>query len=297
VLQSFHCLPFALIGVVSIQPGVPGQQPPTTSRSYVASEVPDTPAGLQSQVDELVRIGKTHDQTNWQIVLGTFSLPDAESWLQANFAPEHLAQLMQDYSRTRDGHLGHISWVIGQHQDAPNFHIQVAPSEMPSPPSDSGPESSLPLPLHPVGVQNFRLTPIADSGSMPPSWVNSFVYADGHFRVVGGTYPFWSEQLQSLRASPSAGPIAYNVRAARILHKVSPKYPKKARKERVQGVVRLHAIIGKDGTVHELSVISGPALLTDAALQAVRQWRYEPTLLNGEPVEVDTTIDVIFALN
>jgi protein TonB len=124
---------------------------------------------------------------------------------------------------------------------------------------------------------------------MPPSWVSSFVYADGHFRVVGGTYPFWSE--------PSTGPIAYNVPAARILHRVSPKYPKKARKERVQGVVRLHAIIGKDGTLHELCVISGPALLTDAALQAVRQWRYEPTLLKGQPVEVDTTIDVIFKLN
>jgi len=289
VSQSFNCLLFALLGVLCIQPGAQAQQPPTTSHSYVSSEVPDTPAGLQSQVDELVRIGKTHDQTNWQIVLGTFSLPNPESWFQANFAPEHLAQLTRDYPTTRDGYLGHISWVIGQHQGAPNFHIQVAPSEMPSLPSDSGPESSLPLPLHPVGVQNFRLTPIADSGSMPPSWVSSFVYADGHFRVVGGTYPFWSE--------PSTGPITYNVPAARILHKVSPKYPKKARKERVQGVVRLHAIIGKDGTLHELSVISGPPLLTDAALQAIRQWRYEPTLLKGEPVEVDTTIDVIFTLN
>lgn len=64
---------------------------------------------------------------------------------------------------------------------------------------------------------------------------------------------------------PMQVPIAYNVSAGRILHRVSPKYPKKARKERVQGVVRLHAIIGKDGTLHELSVISGPPLLTDAA--------------------------------
>jgi len=65
----------------------------------------------------------------------------------------------------------------------------------------------------------------------------------------------------------------------------------------VEGVVCLHAIIGKDGAIRELSVISGPDLLTDASMKAVRQWRYMPTLLNGEPVEVDTTIDVIFALN
>jgi len=59
----------------------------------------------------------------------------------------------------------------------------------------------------------------------------------------------------------------------------------------------LHAIISKDGTIKELEVVSGHPLLQQAALDAVRQWRYQPTLLNGEPVEVDTTIDVIFSLN
>jgi protein TonB len=88
-----------------------------------------------------------------------------------------------------------------------------------------------------------------------------------------------------------------SVTSARLVHKVSPEYPKKARKKHVEGVVRLHAIIGKDGAVRELAVISGDPLLTDAALKAVRQWRYMPTLLNGEPVEVDTTIDVNFVLN
>ena len=58
----------------------------------------------------------------------------------------------------------------------------------------------------------------------------------------------------------------------------------------------LHAIIAKDGTVQELTYVSGPALLMRAAMDAVRQWRYQPTLLSGEPVEVDTTISVIFSL-
>jgi protein TonB len=59
----------------------------------------------------------------------------------------------------------------------------------------------------------------------------------------------------------------------------------------------LHALIAKDGTVQQLEVMSGHPLLVQAALDAVKQWRYRPTLLNGEPVEVDTTIDVIFTLN
>jgi protein TonB len=95
------------------------------------------------------------------------------------------------------------------------------------------------------------------------------------------------------------GPIRVggNVQAARIVNRVQPVYPPLARQTRISGTVRLHAIISKDGTIQQLEVISGHPLLQQAALDAVRQWRYQPTLLNGEPVEVDTTIDVIFSLN
>ena len=87
------------------------------------------------------------------------------------------------------------------------------------------------------------------------------------------------------------------VTAASLINRVQPVYPPLARQTRVSGTVRLHAIISKDGTVQQLEVMSGHPLLVQAALDAVRQWRYRPTLLNGEPVEVDTTIDVIFSLN
>lgn len=88
-----------------------------------------------------------------------------------------------------------------------------------------------------------------------------------------------------------------NVQAARLINRVQPTYPPLARQARIQGTVRLHAIIAKDGTVQQLEVLSGHPLLVQSALDAVRQWRYQPTLLNGEPVEVDTTVDVIFSLN
>lgn len=91
--------------------------------------------------------------------------------------------------------------------------------------------------------------------------------------------------------------VGGNVQAARIVNRVQPIYPPLARQTRISGTVRLHAIIGKDGTIQQLEVQSGHPLLQQAALDAVRQWRYQPTLLNGEPVEVDTTIDVIFSLN
>jgi protein TonB len=91
--------------------------------------------------------------------------------------------------------------------------------------------------------------------------------------------------------------VGGNVQAARIINRIQPVYPPLARQTRISGTVRLHAVISKDGTIKELEVMSGHPLLQQAALDAVRQWRYQPTLLNGEPVEVDTTIDVIFSLN
>jgi periplasmic protein TonB len=86
------------------------------------------------------------------------------------------------------------------------------------------------------------------------------------------------------------------VQAAKLVNRVQPLYPPLARQTRISGTVKLHAIIGKDGTVQQLQVVSGHPLLVQSALDAVKQWRYQPTLLNGEPVEVDTEIDVIFSL-
>jgi protein TonB len=88
-----------------------------------------------------------------------------------------------------------------------------------------------------------------------------------------------------------------NVTAAKLMNKVQPMYPPLARQTRISGTVRLHAIIGKNGQVEQLEVMSGHPLLVQAALDAVKQWKYQATTLNGEPVEVDTTIDVIFSLN
>jgi protein TonB len=97
-------------------------------------------------------------------------------------------------------------------------------------------------------------------------------------------------------ATPQRIRVGGNVQQARMIHMVQPVYPTIAKQAHIQGTVVLHAIIAKDGTVQELQLISGPPLLVRAAMDAVRQWRYQPTMLNGEPVEVDTTISVIFSL-
>ena len=84
---------------------------------------------------------------------------------------------------------------------------------------------------------------------------------------------------------------------ASLIRQPKPVYPPLAKAARVQGTVKFEAQIAKDGTIQNLHLISGPPLLVQAAMQAVQQWQYKPTLLNGEPVEVITTIDVNFTLS
>lgn len=86
------------------------------------------------------------------------------------------------------------------------------------------------------------------------------------------------------------------VMAGALIHRVDPIYPVVARAIHLSGTVRLHAIIATDGTVQSLEVLSGNPVLLRAAVAAVRQWRYRPTLLNGSPVEVETYVTVNFVL-
>lgn len=88
--------------------------------------------------------------------------------------------------------------------------------------------------------------------------------------------------------------IGGNIMQKQVVHFVAPVYPPIARAAQVQGTVVLHGIIATDGSVKQLELVSGPPLLVQAAIDAVQQWRYRPTTINGEPVEVDTTIQVVF---
>lgn len=106
-------------------------------------------------------------------------------------------------------------------------------------------------------------------------------------------------------AAPSQTPTANHPRKLRIssglaetnlIHKVQPVYPPEAKANNVKGEVVLQCLIGKDGSVTNLKVVSGHPWLAQSALDAVRQWKYRPFLLNGEPVEIETTVKVRFHL-
>ena len=88
--------------------------------------------------------------------------------------------------------------------------------------------------------------------------------------------------------------ISQGVTKGLLIYRVEPTYPPLAQQARIQGVVVLTAIIGKDGNIQNLQVVGGHPMLAPAAIEAVKHWRYKPFLLNGQPVEVETTVTVTF---
>ncbi|HEY2842703.1 MAG TPA: energy transducer TonB, partial [Bryobacteraceae bacterium] len=101
--------------------------------------------------------------------------------------------------------------------------------------------------------------------------------------------------IVSIPAAPVA--VGGDVQSAKLLKQVVPSYPQTARQLRIFGTVHLLGIIAKDGSIQRLQVLSGHPLLRQAAIDAVSQWIYRPTILNGQAVEVEAPIDVIFTLS
>lgn len=100
--------------------------------------------------------------------------------------------------------------------------------------------------------------------------------------------------LQPTKKNPIR--VGGNVQASRLIHRVEPEYPELAKRARVSGLVILQVIVSESGAVEEVKIVRGHPLLNDAALRAVRQWRYSPYFLNGEPIPVTATVTVNFVL-
>jgi len=142
----------------------------------------------------------------------------------------------------------------------------------------------------------------------PPQGAEEVGSGAGSWGVPGGLGETDASGIMSAISVPPPPPVSSNppkpkpiviggqVIAAKLIYRLTPEYPPLARMARIQGTVRLEAIIGTDGAIRDLKVLSGHPLLVRAALEAVQRWRYQPTLLNGGAVEVLTEIDVNFKL-
>jgi protein TonB len=134
-----------------------------------------------------------------------------------------------------------------------------------------------------AAVRQWRFTPATKNGAAVP------VVASVEVNFSLESKPAETSEREPIR-------VGTNVQASKILSKVDPEYPQKAKDQGVQGDVILQVTVSKEGNVADARVLRGHEALNDAAVNAVKQWKYSPTYLNGEPVPVIATVTIAFKL-
>ena len=292
--------------------GIPLDDIPSTAPPYS-----DSADGIRLQMGATLKAWRAEGKQKFAAQLDSFAMAEPKIWLEKAFGKITGASLVPEYQASLEKFKSHISWVSGNWSNAPDAALAVEVSQLPSPPVSAEEEAMLPKPDAAVRIENFRFTIKADD-KVVESWVFSFVYLDGRFHIVGGTYPFWQEILQWQRVSvpEQLEGVAYKspdgslvriyvspqMQAMRIEKRVEPVYPEAAREAGIQGAVVFHAIIATDGTVKVLTREVGDPILAEAAEKAIRQWQYDeaiyidPSGNRAQLAEVDTSIAVEFEL-
>jgi len=253
-------------------------QPSSTSAAY-----PESADGLKSLLQDILAAIKSGDAQKTSQLLATLSVPSHKEWFLKSFGPTEGPRLEATYlelgSKAPD-------WLRKRFESAakqaePDVKIKVFQKPI-------DPNSRLYKAVADAMITDFSIY----DASGDNDFLGDFVYVDGGFRYLD------KQVFLSLSSAPAMRVrIGGNVQAAKLVSTVQPVYPAEAKQDHVEGTVALHVIIGKDGNIQETSVISGPPALVQPTLDAVKQWRYQPTLLNGKPVEVDTQVNVVYSLD
>jgi TonB family protein len=245
-----------------------GHHIPTSNVTPHGAVYPESAEGLKSLITDILVAIKSGDAQRSSKLLATLAIPNHREWFQKSFgateAPRREAKYVDLESKSTD-------W-LQKRMEAVAKHTQT--------------DVTVKVFQKPVDA-NLRIYDAAGD----TEFLGDFVYVDGGFRYLD------KQVLLALSHSPPMRiKMSGNVQVARLVNKVQPVYPPRARQDHIEGTVALSVVIGTDGTVGEISPISGPPALVPSAIDAVKQWRYQPTFLNGNPVEVATRIYIPFSL-
>ncbi|MGA8073653.1 MAG: energy transducer TonB [Candidatus Acidiferrales bacterium] len=287
-------------------------EPATTSPQAPPSapqilRYPDSAAGLTALAHDLLAAMKKGDAATTQAYLNALVLPDPNSWFPDVFEKDLGRESATEYAEMLPSLPSILAAAFQNIADSEPTAINgIRFVQTCEPKMDGNMIVLLSMRRHDKPLYEIRY----GAGDMERA-IWAFAYADGSFRYIGNTRLGFGKRLKDIvhpgpvvqgQAKPEdSGPhrvqVGASVQQSKMTHQVPPIYPDVAKANHVQGTVILHAIIGKDGEVQQIQVKQGPCMLDEAAIRAVRQWRYSPTTINGSPVEIDTTISVIFTLS
>ncbi len=295
----FVCSIFSILaGPLSAQSGV--TTPATAPEAKL--DYSNSASGLEHLVKDILKAQKSNDGARADALLKSLVLPDPRVWYDRVFGVDVGNEPVATYEKSAVAVAPSMASFF-LNAGAQNL-TEVSVVRFDKSCDDNAGEDAFgilharvePVPLYEVRLLNgnkfIRLF--------------AFAYDDGFRYIITPKMDgkvFHSPASNNPAAKPADAKVIDSrirvggaVQAAKLIHKVQPEYPRVARDEHLQGTVRLRALIAKDGSLARLYVIKGYCSLADSSLKAVSQWRYAPTIFNGEPVEVDTEITVIFQL-
>jgi TonB family protein len=295
--------PFKVSLVVAILmlflcPPLPAHSQASKDNAQAAGTVstyPESQAGLRGLIQDMLNALTSGNTEKMDSYCSGLTIPDHSAWFEKVFGPDEGARLDAKYSDLLPRVPSKLSLRFSHALDGQMNDVSISVSEKTANSSGILDRAIFAAMQQPVPIYRANgIGPIYNSGSPGPMskfpiYLGDFVFVDGAFRYID------SEVFDALSTAP---PLRIRqgdkVTAATIIRQDRPHYPEKARKAHIEGNVILHMIIGTDGGVTTLELVSGDPILAKAAIDAVKKWRYTPTMLNGKPVEVDSTVTITF---
>lgn len=297
------------------------QEPGDSAAANVAALSPNanTTEGLKDLLLEMRAAAQSGNQPELAALVKQTEIPDCDAWLHKMYDTDKADSWMELCDSTAlDAKEASIRELFKRLANADGRFLTRSVNENPQP--GRGLEWGwLQAIKKPLDIYWASWLPTSESNESKAEPIGYFMFIEGHFRWESTIrFAKLQSQDQGSPASPSdAAPLSLpvtnppppprpnptrirvggNVAAANLIHSVQPTYPPGALSQHITGTVLLHVILATDGSVQTIDVVSGPDALRQAAVDAVKRWRYRPTLLNGKPIEVDTTIQVIFNIS
>lgn len=248
------------------------QSPPAIS----TVAYPNNSEGLRELLNNMIVVAKKGDREQLQSMVREMEIPNYETWFTATFGQEKGESWAEPYGR----------WLAKNEKNFEELMTRLAHTDGEFVIVKSGAMRKYDLLNNPLdGYRADWRTPRETNGG-GLAHIGDFFFIEGKFR--------WDSTVEY---SPFQKAKTGSIVPAKLVKKIEPQYPAEAKEKGVEGTVKLQIIVRKDGSVAVQNVVSGDPILSPAATDAVRQWRYEPAMLNGALIEMQTTVDVSFVLN
>lgn len=247
-------------------------------------EYPDTAEGLENLMNEMLRLDRSGDRKTLAVYAKSLELPDGDAWYSRAFGAEAGSQFAEQTAPMRNNAEHEAVNMIGTMQREGLVGVKAV--KFTAACNDDATSEEYPILILRQHQETLYDVRFRDSARQT-IW-GFFVYADGGFRYAAMPQRM---KLRDVLGPPAQGRLKVDasVQAGKLIRKAAPDFSRLKNSSNTSRHVVLHAIIGKDGSVRDVSLLEGACGPSEVVINAFRQWLYSPTLVNGEPVELETT--------